>query len=511
MIDFLKKIIARTIADKFGAEIPFDIMKAPAFTNCDYASNIASKLSEGEAEILRAELSRTPYFDEVRFQKPFVNFRVKMDFLKKFFLDAISDKKPENDKKEKILIEFISANPTGLLHIGHIRGGVLGDVLAKILKELGWNVIREYYVNDRGRQIKLLAESVIARSRGKKPPEDGYDSEIIGKIADEIKPGLDEKEIAKLAIGKILSEIKKDLELAKINFDSFFSESRLYETKKVDEVLKILRKKKSVFEKDGAIWLETEGCDEKDRVLVKKDGEPTYFLSDISYHAEKFKRADRLINIWGADHHGYVGRIKKSVALLGKNPDKLKVILYQLVRLKRGKEIVKMSKRGGSILLARDVLKEVGKDAARFFLLSRKADAQLDFDLELAKEKSQKNPVYYIQYVHARICSVFEKAKSKNIAMAERTELLSEAEREILKTVCEFDGILNLCAREFAPHHLVNYLLDLSKTFHNYYERNRIISEDKELSGERLFLIYGVRKIIKKSLGLLGISAPEKM
>jgi len=486
-------------------------MKAPPFTNCDYAANVPVKAGPQHTAVLREKLLEKNIFEEVKIQMPFLNMRLTNDFIKEMFLKTVKGPGAVKKNKEKFLIEFISANPTGPLHIGHIRGGVLGDCLARILRHRGCNVETQYYVNDRGRQVKLLAESIIAAKNKQNPPENGYSGEYIEEIAAGIDEKLKTEELQKIAVQKILGKIKKDLKELGIEFDTFFFETALHKKNKVKNILKILKEKNAIFEKDNATWLNVEDWDDKDRVLFKTDGEPTYFLSDIIYHNEKFRSAGSCINIWGADHHGYTGRIKRAVTLLGYDSEKLKIILYQLVRLKRGNEILKMSKRAGNFLTAGEVVKEVGADAARFFLLTRKANAQLDFDLELAKEKSQKNPVYYIQYSHARICSIFEKAKQSNLSAGNNISSLGDESRKLLKQICEFEDAVELCAAEFAPHHLAAYLLTLAGTFHNFYDHNRVITEDRKLSEQRLLLISGVRKVIRTGLKLLGISAPEKM
>jgi len=510
MYEKLRNLIGKILAEKFAFDGFFQISPAPKFTGCDYATNAGRKFDENQLQAFREELLKTGVFEEVKFIPPFTNLKLKMDFLRNSFSEIL-EAKSKTKRKEKILIEFVSANPTGLLHIGHLRGAVIGDALSRILKESGFDVIKEYYVNDRGKQIDLLTQSIFAIKNKKPVPEGGYQGKEIEEIAEKIKDKSAE-EIKEFAVACLLDEIKKDLKKIDIEFDSFFSEKKLYEDKKVDEILEILKKKNAVFEKEGALWLDVKEADEKDRVLVKSDGSATYFLSDIAYHYDKFKRAQILINIWGADHHGYVARVKKAISILGFNPENLKVILYQIVRLKRGNAVLKMSKRDGTYLLARDVIDEVGRDAVRFFLISRKADAQFDFDLELAKKKTNQNPVFYLQYAHARICSVFEKAKTKSEDFeVKNLNLLGEETRELLKKVCEFEDVLKNCVEDFSPHYLTVYLSELATLFHNFYEKTRVITDDIEVTSARLSLLKGILQILRRGLDLLGISAPEKM
>ncbi|MEA2081544.1 MAG: arginine--tRNA ligase [Elusimicrobiota bacterium] len=514
MLDFIRETV-RGALDALGAELTgdFDVMTAPEFTACDYATNAAVKMAvrnkKKAADDLCAALEKTGLFEEVKVLMPFVNMKLGMKSLVKM-LNGGEKVFPRG--KEKILIEFVSANPTGPLHIGHLRGAVMGDALARIFRFTGHDVITHYYVNDRGRQVQLLGESVLAAKDKLPPPEGGYAGDCVDGIAEDISSGDNIENIKTLAVGRILGGIKATLGKLGITFDVFYSEKKLYDGGIVAKTIEKLKKKNAVFEKEGAVWLNVTDRDDKNRVLYKKDGEPTYFLSDIAYHDEKFSEADVCINIWGADHHGYVNRLKSAVELLGRNSEKLEMILYQLVRLKRGEEMLKMSKRDGTFLLADDVVDEVGADAVRFFLVSRKGDAQLDFDLELAKEHSSKNPVYYLQYAHARICSIFEKAAGLGIKAAPCGDLTGEEARAIIKKICEFTDRVALASSERAPHHITAYLMELCSLFHGYYDRNKVLDiSEPVLSAQRLFLSGRVRGTVKKGLELLGISAPEKM
>jgi len=424
----------------------------------------------------------------------------------------------------KVLIEFVSANPTGPLHVGHGRCASIGDALANILSEVGYRVIREYYVNDIGNQIDLLEESVKIRQeelRGGQVsfPEGAYRGAYVREIAEEIesryakKKAFDRREYA---VQKILSWIRENLEDFGVKFDSWFFESTLYKKNKVREIIDSLKKRDLIYEKDGAQWFKSSQFgDEKDRVVIRENKKPTYFTSDIAYHYDKFRRGfEKAIDIWGADHHGYVDRIRASVAALGISPGNLKIILYQLVSLMRGGEQVPMSTREGEFVTLRQVTEEVGKDASRFFFLMRGADSRLDFDLELAKKQSPENPVYYVQYAHARICSIFREKKKreyKKVSLNESAEEEKKESIEIIRRLSQYPEIVNKCAERYEPHHLTGYLQDLAKCFHHYYDRYRILSGDRNATRFRLKLVRAIQLVVSNGLALLGISAPQKM
>ncbi len=427
-----------------------------------------------------------------------------------------------------IQIEFVSANPTGPLHVGHGRGAATGDTLARIFKALGYDVQKEYYVNNIGNQMNILGQSVQARFAGKEIPEDGYKGNYIKEIARQISNDkiqmTNEDDFREYAIKTILGWIKKDLEDFGVVFDDWFFENTLYKQGDLKQILleKLNREYPAkAYEADGAVFVKTTDFgDDKDRVIFRADGRPTYFASDIAYLIDKFERKpplDQVINIWGADHHGYVPRMQAVASMLGYK-EKLKIILYQLVSLKRGKETVPMSTRAGEFVTLRQVLDEVGKDACRFFFLMRSPDSALDFDLELAKKHSSDNPVYYVQYAHARISSVFKEAAKNGLMLdavslkIETLELLKEQEEmQLIKKLANFSKILADCARTYDPHWLTIYLQELATVFHNFYTRHRIVTENRELSLARLHLIKAVSIVLKDGLDLLGISAPEKM
>ena len=436
-------------------------------------------------------------------------------------------------KGEKIQVEFVSANPTGPLHVGHGRGAAVGDSMANILKFCGYNVQREYYVNDSGRQIKKLGMSVFLRYKelfgADIPfPDDCYQGEYISTIALQIKDlkkdtllQLPEDEAisycAKYAAKTVLSEIKEDLDSFGITFDNWFSEQTLYDSGKVDSALAYFEKKGIIYKKDGALWFKTmDFGDEKDRVVVRQNGLTTYFASDIAYHYDKFDRGfDRIIDVWGADHHGYVSRIEASIEASGKERDAFNVILVQLVNLLRGGEPVAMSTRSGEFVRLKTVIDEVGSDAARFIFLTRHYDSPLDFDLELARKKTNENPVYYVQYVHARICSIMRKAgeeKTEKIFLADGVKLLQEPEEiNLIKVMERYPEVVASGARLMEPHRIAFYLITLASCFHTYYNKHRVLAEDPVVTKGRLYLVLAVKKIIHSGLILLGVTAPETM
>lgn len=437
---------------------------------------------------------------------------------------------------EKVQVEFASANPTGPLHVGHGRVAVIGDVLARLLQAAGFAVEKEYYVNDTGRQIEHLGLSVYVRYRelyGEEVhfPEDGYPGDYVRDLAREAKRrwgGKLLKAEREEAIGflsrfsgeALLEGIRRDLANFGIAFDHFVSERELRERREVEQTIGLLRSQGLLYREEGAEWFRaTAYGDDKDRTVVKSDGELTYFASDIAYHRNKFERGfKKLVNVWGADHHGYVSRIKAAMKALGYDPEVLRVVLVQLVQLTRCGEPVRMGKRLGEFVSLREVLEEVGTDAARFFFLMRKSDSHLDFDLELAKKESSENPVFYVQYAHARISSIFDQARQTGLdvdrAMLRdvRLERLEQPEElELIKTVVQYPDVVEESVRELEPHRVVFYLLELAGEFHRYYNRFRVISDDKELTGARLVLVRNVQKIVRSGLNLLGVQAPLKM
>lgn len=448
---------------------------------------------------------------------------------------------------KKVQVEFVSANPTGPLHVGHGRGAAVGDATANILLFCGYDVQKEYYINDSGRQINTLGRSVFLRYKtlfGQETefPEDCYQGDYIVDIATEIKDekgdallAQDEAEAisycARLAAKNILSGIREDLESFGVVFDNWYSEQSLFDSGSVDAMMDHFRTRGSIYEKDGALWFKTSDYgDEKDRVVVRQNGLTTYFASDIAYHQDKFTRGfDRVVDVWGADHHGYIPRMAASIEASGRDKNQFDVILVQLVNLLREGEPVAMSTRAGEFITLQDVISEVGRDAARFIFLTRHYESPLDFDLELAKKKTNDNPVFYVQYVHARISSILRKGRERGINMSEgfKTSNPSQGQAseisEILRTLKEPEEIqlikamtrypetVEISGECMEPHRITYYLMNLASAFHAYYNKHRVLADDPVLTSGRLYLIMAVQKIIRNGLRLLGVSAPEKM
>ncbi|MDY7000704.1 MAG: arginine--tRNA ligase [Thermodesulfobacteriota bacterium] len=514
----------------------------------DMATNLALVLS-GQArkkprdlaqEIVDEIKDKAPDIEKIEIAGPgFLNFTFAPGFWQKTVLDILDRTenygKSDMGQGRKVQVEFVSANPTGPLHIGHGRGAAVGDSLTRVLRATGHEVSTEYYINDAGRQMRLLGQSVLARARqilgeDVEFPEECYKGEYIKEIAKDLLAEhemalLEKSETDRIALGQkfamrvILADIQRDLKAFRVEHEVWFSEKSLIESKAVDKTFKRLRKDGLAYEKDGALWFRaTDFGDEKDRVLVKSSGELTYFASDIAYHDHKFNRGfDLLVDIWGADHHGYAPRIKGAVRALGKSPESLEIILVQLVNLLRGGEQVAMSTRAGEFETLSDVCAEVGVDAARFIFLSRKSDSHLDFDLELVKQQSMENPVYYVQYAHARICSVMRKAKERNIHAGDPSaELLAALgtpeDLELLRLLEQFPDTLSSAAKYLSPHYVSFYLMDLATCLHRYYTVHQVLAAGEDgLVRARMFLISSVAQVIRNGLFLLGVDAPERM
>ncbi len=437
-------------------------------------------------------------------------------------------------QNKKVQVEFVSANPTGNLHMGNARGGAIGDSLANILHLAGYDVEREFYINDAGNQIEIFAESLEARylqltGHDVKFPENGYaGQDVIDTVKGIISRygkdwvALSSEERRRCLVEEALQEkvtyIAKTLQEFGINYDVWFSEKTLHQAGKIDEVIAELEREDYVYEKDGALWFKsTRFGDEKDEVLKRANGLPTYFAADIAYHKDKFERGfDWVINVWGADHHGHIARMKGAIQALGYNPDQLDILLMQLVRLLRSGNVVRMSKRTGTTVSLDELIEEVGRDAARFIFVMRNPDSHLDFDLELAKQQNQDNPVYYVQYAHARICSIFRQAEAAGISMPPveqiNSALLKEPEElDLLRKIADFPEEINVAARTMAPHRIARYVMDLAGLFHSFYNHHRVINDDQALQEARLLLMSVTRITIKNALCVLGVSAPEQM
>jgi arginyl-tRNA synthetase len=541
------------LAEEKGIEIQKDIEveveRPKREEHGDWATNIALQCAKVFGEKPRdlalgivSKLGANPYIEKAEVAGPgFINFTLSSKWIGELLSDAIKKGSDygrlDLGKGRKVQVEFVSANPTGPLHVGHGRGAAVGDVCANILAFAGWNVQREYYINDAGLQMDLLGKSTQARyfeicgEPSRVPfPEDGYKGAYIYELAQQIveKEGrrfLEEPPEESLPYFKdyackvILDGIKKDLEDFGVNFDMWFSEKSLYEGDLVQKTLETLKKNGYAYDADGATWFKaTAFSDDKDRVLIRSNGAPTYFMSDIVYHKNKFDRGfDMVIDVWGADHHGYIPRMKAAVQALGRSPEDLQILLIQFVNLLRGGKQVSMSTRSGEFVTLREVMDEVGVDAARYFFVMRRSDSHLDFDLDLAKSSTNENPVFYVQYAHARIHSIFREAKTRGVFLPENLEevdfslLTSPEELSLIRKISVFPEEIAKAAEELAPHRVTFYLYDVASVFHSFYNAHRVLGVEPELEKARLCLVEAARVVIANSLKLLGVSAPEKM
>jgi arginyl-tRNA synthetase len=468
----------------------------------------------------------------------FINFRLNplwlTDVINEVTKAGESYGQVDIGKGQKIRVEFVSANPTGLLDMGNARGAALGDSLASLLSMAGYEVSREFYINDTGNQIHNFALSLESRylqrlGQDSPFPEGGYHGEdlietvkgLIAKVGDKylsVEPGLRREFLVRYALEEKMQDIRETLQDFGVEYDVWFNEQSLHDSGAVRSTLEELEKKGYIYEKEGALWLKsTLFGDEKDEVVIRSNGTPTYFAADIAYHRNKFERGfTRVINIWGADHHGHVARLKGAMSAFGYDKDNLQVILMQLVRLIQNGEVVKMSKRSGQYITLRELMDEVGKDAARFFFSLRDPDSTVDFDLDLAKAQSSDNPVYYVQYAHARLCSILRQAEelgdTGNPPSEEDLRLLnSTEERDLLKKMADLPSEVIIAARLMEPHRLARYVLDLAGLFHTFYNSQRVLVDDEGLRRARLSLVGAVKQIISNVLGILGVSAPERM
>ena len=510
----------------------------------DYASSLPLKLARATemAPLAIAEkiIELMPPLTEVAkvvaAPPGFINFTLSGEWLTKE-VEAILDAGDsygniDLEDSKSVQVEFVSVNPTGPLHVGHGRGAVLGSTLANVLGAAGHAVEKEYYINDAGSQLDAFKRSLYARYQqclgvDAEMPSDGYmgnymvdvANEIIGREGDRflaLPEDVATQGLGEIGIGKIMDKIRHDLELLGVEFDVWFSEQSLYPGGQYEKAMKLLGDGGYMTEKENATWFVSSALGEdKDNVLVRSDGSPTYFASDIAYHFNKFseRQFDTVIDIWGADHQGHVSRMKAVVNALGVNPERLKIIICQLVTLRRGQEIVRVSKRSGDVITLREVIDEVGTDACRFFFLSRSADAQMDFDLELARKQSADNPVYYVQYAHARIAGILRLTEERGIdySQGDVSLLTSEPELTLIRRLILLPEMVETVARSLEPHHLPYYAQDLATAFHSFYKQRRVVSRNETLTSARLKLVRAAQIVLARVLHLMGMTAPESM
>ncbi|EEM68827.1 MULTISPECIES: arginine--tRNA ligase [Bacillus cereus group] len=528
-------------------QIPNVVLESPKDkTNGDFSTNMAMQLARVAkkaprmiAEELVANFDKAKAsIEKIEIAGPgFINFYMDNSYLTDLIPTIVNAGEAYGEtntgKGEKVQIEFVSANPTGDLHLGHARGAAVGDTLCNLLAKAGYDVSREYYINDAGNQIHNLALSVEARymqalGLEKEMPEDGYHgADIIGigkRLAEEFGDRYakaDEKEsyefYREYGLKYELAKLQKDLESFRVKFDVWFSETSLYKNGKIDQALAVLKERDEIFEEDGATWFRsmTYG-DDKNRVLIKNDGSYTYLTPDIAYHRDKLERGfDKLINIWGADHHGYIPRMKAAIQALGYDKETLEVEIIQMVQLYQNGEKMKMSKRTGKAVTLRELMEEVGVDAMRYFFAMRSGDSHLDFDMDLAVSKSNENPVYYAQYAHARVCSILRQGEELGLATGGDVNyklVTSEKEVELLKKLGEFPAVVADAAQKRLPHRITNYAFELAATLHSFYNAEKVLNQDNlELSKARYELMKAVRTTLQNALAIVGVSAPEKM
>ncbi len=564
--DLLGTALKTAAPDASGATITLDRPKQVA--HGDFSCNLALQLAKvlrakprDVAQKLLAAMPASPLIEKVEiagagFINLFLTRACKQGVVNRILAAGAAFGKCRADAPRNIQIEFVSANPTGPLHVGHGRGAAYGACVANVLEAAGHTVTREFYINDAGRQMDILAASVWLRyleTRGAAVafPADGYRGDYVRDIARALdaahgaalqrdfptatpadgedadaaldalmaraKSALGERwwVVHQFALDAMLADQRDDLARFGVHYDRWFSERSLYDSGEVARAVETLQRNGHLYQKDGALWFRsTDFGDEKDRVVCRENGQYTYFASDIAYHLNKFERGyDQIIDVWGADHHGYIARVKGALKALGADPDKLIVPLVQFAVLFRGGEKVAMGKRSGDFVTLRELREEVGEDATRFFYVLRKSDQHLDFDLDLAKSRTNENPVYYIQYAHARVCSVYAQwgGDAAGLASADPSPLETEAELELMQKLSEYPEIVGIAARELSPHLIAFYLKDLAALFHSYYNNTRFLADDAMQRHARLALAGAVRQTLANGLALLGVSAPEKM
>ena len=510
----------------------------------DYASSFPLKLARATganpmtiADDLVGLMTPSPEVGSIVAAPPgFINFTLKSDWLtsqiESILLAGDTYGNIDHDRGSRVQLEFVSVNPTGPLHVGHGRGAILGSTLANVLAAAGYKVEKEYYINNAGSQIDAFYQSLYARYRqclgtDAEMPSDGYLGSYMVDLAKEVIAEEGDRfltlpqpeavsQVGQLGLNKMIKQIRTDLELVGVSFDVWFSELSLYEKGQYQTAMSLLHRGGYIVEKEGATWfVSTALGEDKDNVVVRGDGSPTYFAADIAYHYNKFleRHFDRVINIWGADHQGHISRMKAVVGALGINPEQLEVIISQMVTLRRGGDVVRVSKRSGDIITLREVVEEVGSDACRFFFLSRSANSQMDFDLELAKKESADNPVYYVQYAHARIASILRLAQQRGIDYSDGdiSLLTAEPELTLIRQILLLPELVERVAQNLEPHHLTYYAQDLATAFHSFYKQCRVVSRNEALTRARLKLVQAAKITLAKTLHLMGMTAPEKM
>lgn len=531
----------------WGEDIPEIVLETPKEkSHGDFASNAAMKLASVAKKAPRAIAedivnhlnTDKASVKEIEIAGPgFINFfmdnRYLIDVIPEVLDQGADYGRSDVGKQKKVQVEFVSANPTGNLHLGHARGAAVGDSLCNILDFAGYDVTREYYINDAGNQIVNLARSVESRyfealGMDMEMPEGGYQGADVREFGEELASEqgdrfvhVEEEErlefFREYGLKREIEKLKQDLEQFRVRFDVWYSETSLYTNGNVEETLQYLHDQGETYEEDGAVWFRSSRYgDDKDRVLVKNDGTYTYLLPDISYHRDKFGRGfEKVINIWGADHHGYIPRMEAAVQALGHDKEQLETQIIQMVNLFENGERVKMSKRTGKAVTLRDLMDEVGIDATRYFFAMRSPDTHMDFDLSLAKSQSNENPVYYVQYAHARLCSIFRQAEERGITFdlaADLTPIHSEKELDVLKKIGEFPEEVAIAADKYAPHRMTTYLHELASAFHSFYNADRVMdAEDEPKTQARLVLAKAVQTTVQNGLDLIGVNAPETM
>ncbi len=534
-------LVAETDIPEIGLEVPKDKTHGDLSTNAAMQlTRLAKKNPRMIAEAILENLDREAAgIVQAEIAGPgFINFTLNKSYLYPVIgtVHAQGENygRIEDGKGKRVQMEFVSANPTGSLHLGHARGAAVGDALCNLLDFAGYEVTREYYINDAGNQVTNLCLSLEARYKQElgqeaEMPEDGYFGEDIKGFAKELVEREGER-LLSLSQGELMEylrtyglekemqKIRRDLDRFRVHFDVFFSETSLYENGQVLDALDELRSRGEVFEEGGATWLKTTKYgDDKDRVLIKNDGTYTYLTPDIAYHRDKYARGfDKVMNIWGADHHGYIPRMKAAMQALGNDPEKLIVLIAQMVSLFQGGEKVKMSKRTGKAVTMEDLMDEVGVDPMRYFFTMRSMDSHLDFDMDLAVSTSNENPAFYVQYAHARICSIFRQADEQNVTVlpldqVDLSKLTANHEYDLLRKLGELPEEIRIAAEGYAPHRLTRYVYEVSAMLHSYYKAERFITEDAAVTQARLALLGAVRTVIANVLRLIGVSAPERM